>query len=309
MVKQAFKDYYEGAQMGEEAEPGKLYEVQADLDASGVYTWEEVEAFCRVFFVAKRRPSPSDHAAMEAALDPAAERFGRLKEENDEEAEDFRAKLAGFRNLYAYLSQIIPFQDTELEKLYTYLRFLSAKLPKRGLGPAYSFDDEVRLEYYRLQKISEGAIDLAEGQAYELKGPTEVGTGQVREDAIELSRLIDILNARFGTDFTEADQLFFDQIRAAATESSDLAQAAQTNPLDKFQVFFQNVLQSLAIDRMEQNEELTAKLLNEEQFQAVVSRWLGREVYEQLRGETVQAGAGRLDEQGRRTTGSVAPNP
>ncbi len=279
----AFKDYYEGAQVGEEVEPAKLYQMQAELDASALYTQEEADAFCNVFFLAKRRPSAQDHARMEAALEPATDRFRRLQDEAVEKAEDLRAKIATFRHLYMYLSQIIPFQDSDLEKFYTFLRFLSAKLPRRGAGPSYSFDDEVRLEYYRLQKISEGSISLSQGQAGFLKGPTDVASGVLRESPIELSRLIDLLNDRFGTDFTDADQLYFDQIREAAVLSSDLQQAAQANPLDKFQLLFRGVLQSLVIDRMEQNEELTAKVLNDETFQKLVSGWLGTEVYRRLR--------------------------
>lgn len=279
---QAFKDYYEGAEMGEEVEPAKLYQIQGELDASALYTRDEVEAFCRIFFQARRRPTGQDHARMESALEPARDRFLGLQEENEDEAEDLRARISSFRSLYAYLSQIIPFQDTDLEKLYTFLRFLSAKLPRRG-GPSYSFDDEVRLEYYRLQKIAEGSINLKEGESGLLKGPTDVASGTLHETPIELSRLIDILNERFGADFTEADQLYFDQIREAAAQSPDLKQAAQANPLDKFQLLFKGVLQSLVIDRMEQNEELTAKVLNDESFRKLVSYWLGSELYTRLR--------------------------
>ena len=288
---QAFQDYYEGAEPGEDPKPAKLYEVEAELNESGLYTGEEVEAFCKVFFLAKRRSSPHDHERMEAALEPATERFKEMKKEDDEAAETLRGKIQGFRNLYGYLAQIMPFQDSDLEKLYTYLRFLSAKLPKRGTGPEYEFDDEVRLEYYRLQKISEGSIDLKQGDGQALKGPLDVGTHVVREKPIELSRLIDILNERFGTEFTDADQLYFDQIRQAAAESEELRQAAEANPLDKFQILFRNILQSLVIDRMEQNEELTAKVLNDDTFQNLVSRWLGQEVYQSLR-EREPAGIG-----------------
>jgi type I restriction enzyme, R subunit len=307
---QAFKDYYEGAEVGEEVDPAKLYQMQSELDASTLYTKEEVESFCRVFFLAKRRPSAQDHARMESALEPATERFRKLQADNDDEAEDLRAKIATFRNLYTYLSQIIPFQDTDLEKLYTFLRFLSAKLPKRGAGPSYTFDDEVRLEYYRLRKISEGSISLTQGEAGPLKGPTNVASGMVRETAIELSRLIDILNERFGTDFTDADQLYFDQIREAAVQSSDLQQAAQANPLEKFQLLFRNVLQSLVIDRMEQNEELTAKVLNDETFQKLVSGWLGAEVYRRLRESPAKVSAAEYGQSVReRQTRHPSENP
>src|SRR5690606_5493976 len=117
---------------------------------------------------------------MNATLDSAVERFRHLVEISLEDAEIWRSILTSFRNLYTFLSQIIPYQDSELEKLYTFLRHLSAKLPRRSGGPQYNFDDEIYLEYYRLQKISEGSIDLRDGESRKLDGPREVGTGDPR---------------------------------------------------------------------------------------------------------------------------------
>lgn len=77
------------------------------------------------------------------------------------------------------------------------------------------YDSLLDLGYYRLQKISEGSISLGEGTAKPLDGPRKVGTGMVREEAVPLSSLIDIINERFGAELTEADQLFFDQLAEA----------------------------------------------------------------------------------------------
>ena len=108
---------------------------------------------------------------MNAALDPAVARFAQLQNTEEDEAELWRGKVQAFRNLYGFLSQVIPYQDTDLEKLFTFLRHLATKLPQRKSGPAYQFDDEVELDYYRLQKISEGSISLNEGYAKPLDGP------------------------------------------------------------------------------------------------------------------------------------------
>lgn len=285
-IQEAFKQYYEGAEMGEEVPPSRLYEIKAELDASGIYLAEEVQRFCETYFKPKLRQSPSDHQAMNAALDPAVDRFRSLLEEDEDEAELWRGKLIAFKNLYAFLSQVIPYQDTDLEKTYTFLRHLSNKLPKRRGGNRYHFDDEVRLEYYRLQKIAEGSISLKEGAAVPLDGPKEVGSGLVREEVVALSRLVDLINERFGTDFTEADQLFFDQLVEAAVLDENLQQAARVNPEDKFSLVFNNLLETLFIERMDQNEEIFARYMNDGQFQKVVVSWLASEVYRKLRGET-----------------------
>src|SRR5712692_9084884 len=180
-IREAFKTYYEGAEMGEEVDPSRMYQLKGELDASGVYLAEEVERFCAVYFKPKQRQSPLDHQAMNASLDPAVSRFTVLQRDHEEEAELWRGKLVAFRNLYGFLSQVIPYQDSDLERVYVFLRHLSSKLPRRSAGTVYQFDDEVRLEYYRLQKISEGSISLRDGNARPLDGPTEVGTGLVRE--------------------------------------------------------------------------------------------------------------------------------
>jgi len=282
-IREAFQVYYEGAEMGQEVDPARMYQVKAELDASGIYLTEEVQRFCEIYFKPKERQSPADHQAMNAALDPAVSRFAALQYEDEDAAELWRGKVQAFRNLYGFLSQIIPYQDSELEKLYVFFRHLAHKLPRRRSGPAYNFDDEVRLEYYRLQKISEGSIGLDEGHGRPLDGPTEVGSGMAREEALALSQLIDIVNERFGTDFNQADQLFFDQIVEVAITDEALRQAAAVNPGDKFELVFKNLLEALFVERMDQNEEIFARFMNDKAFQKVVTGWLASEAYQRLR--------------------------
>jgi type I restriction enzyme R subunit len=284
-IREAFKTYYEGAEMGEEVDPAHMYQLKGELDASGVYLTEEVIRFCDVYFKPKQHQSAMDHQAMNAALDPAVSRFTVRQRDDESEAELWRGKVQSFRNLYGFLSQVIPYQDSDLERLYVFLRHLAAKLPRRKSGPTYQFDDEVRLEYYRLQKISEGSISLSDGYARALDGPTEVGTGAVREGAIALSQLIDDLNQRFGTDFNQADQLFFDQLTETAVGDERLQQAAKVNPEDKFSLVFTNLLEALMLERMDQNEAIVARYMGDPQFQRQVAARLARDAYHRLGGQ------------------------
>ncbi|NTU54526.1 MAG: type I restriction endonuclease subunit R [Chlorobiaceae bacterium] len=283
-IREAFRQYYEGSVMGEEVDPDRLYEVKAELDASGIYLQAEVEAFAAIFFAPKRRQTPSDHKRMNALLDQAVERFSRLQKSEEEVADLWKGTALAFRNLYSFLSQVIPYQDSDLEKLFTWLRFLALKLPKRQNGAAYQFDEEVGLDYYRLQKISEGSIDLKEGEPKPLDGPREVGSGMIREENVPLSKLIDQLNNQFGSELTEADQLFFDQIAQAASENDALRKAAEVNSLDKFQLVFRQVLESLFIERMELNEELFTSYMSKPELQEVIATWLARQIYDRLGG-------------------------
>jgi type I restriction enzyme R subunit len=289
-IREAFKTYYEGAEIGAEVDPSRLYQIKGELDATGIYLSEEVARFCEVYFKPKQKQSTLDHQAMNAALDPAVSRFTVRQRDDESEAEEWREKMQAFRNLYVFLSQIIPYQDSDLERLYIYLRHLGAKLPRRNTGTTYQFDDEVRLEYYRLQKISEGSISLQEGTAQRLDGPTEVGSGIARPQSMALSQLINVVNERFGTDFNQADQLFFDQLVEAAMTDEGLRQAAAVNPSDKFELVFKHLLESLFVERMDQNEEIFVRFMNDPPFQRVVTAWMAAEAYRRLRGELPDEG-------------------
>ena len=219
---------------------------------------------------------------MNGILDQAVERF---KERSDEEQDEIKGLMVNFRNLYGFLSQVIPYQDSDLEQLYTYLRFLLTKLPRRNTGPGFHLDDEVELQYYRLQKISEGQIQLNTGNAKPLKGPGDVGTGAPDDQEIRLSELINILNDRFGTDFTQADQLFFDQIQEEAIESEALQKAAAANSKSDFRFVFEKAFEGLVIDRMEGNEEIFGKLMADGEFRKIAMEHMLHKVYGALKGE------------------------
>jgi type I restriction enzyme R subunit len=142
-------------------------------------------------------------------------------------------------------------------------------------------DDEVQLRFYRLQKISEGSIDLSAGEAYDLRGPTEVGTGRADED-VQLSTLVEQLNERFGTEFTLADQLFFEQVRETAVADEQLRQAATVNSLENFAPVFNKQLETLFIERMDGNEEIFKRLMNDDDFRQTAAQHLLQAVYEQI---------------------------
>ncbi len=62
------------------------------------------------------------------------------------------------------------------------------------------------LKYFRIQQMTQGSIDLSEGEADPLKGPTDVGSGGRKDEEVGLTDLVERLNERFGTSFTRADQ-------------------------------------------------------------------------------------------------------
>jgi len=95
----------------------------------------------------------------------------------------------------------MPFKEAEFEKFYAYAKLIQTKLPKRNLSEQLHLDDEIAMEYYRLQKIKEGSIDLIKGEDGEINGLSEAGIKRAKEEKAFLSEIIEILNERFGTEF------------------------------------------------------------------------------------------------------------
>ena len=279
-IYRAFKPYYETTPIGENADPHRLSELQHRLLEWAIFTPADVADFAQVWYRAKRHHSVSDHGVMNAILDVVVQRFQDHKEE---EREEFRGQLKAYRNLYAFLSQIIPYQDSDLEQLYAFVRNLLSKLPPPGDGQAFVLDDEVALRFFRLQQMTEGSIDLSEGEASPLKGPTDVGTAQVKDEEIALSSLVDRLNERFGTNFTEADQLFFEQIRVSAENNENIAEAARANNLSDFASYLDRMLDELFIARMEGNEEIFSKVMTDTAFRSAAHEHLATEIFLRVR--------------------------
>ena len=278
-IYQAFKPYYETTPVGENADPHRLSELQHRLLEWAIFTPADVTAFADVWYRGKRDHSASDHRAMNAVLDAVVERF---RHRGEEEREEFRGQLTAYRNLYAFLSQIIPYQDTDLERLYAFVRNLLAKLPPPGDGKTFVLDDEVGLRFYRLQQVRERSIGLGEGEPEPLKGPTDVGTARAKDEDVTLSSLIDRLNERFGTDFTEADQLFFDQIRASAERDENIAEAARANSFADFAAYLDLVLDELFIARMDGNEGIFSRVMTDTEFRSVAHQHLAREIFRRV---------------------------
>ena len=279
-IHKAFKPYYETTPVGENADPQRLSQLQHHLLEWAIFAPADVTAFAEVWYRGKRDHSAGDHRVMNAVLDAVVQRF---QDREEEEREQFRGQLNAYRNLYAFLSQIIPYQDSDLERLYAFVRNLLAKLPPPGDGQAFVLDDEVALRFFRLQQMTEGSIGLSEGDADPLKGPTDVGTARAKDEDVSLSSLIDRLNERFGTDFTEADQLFFDQIRASAENDENIAEAARANNFANFSSYLDRMLDELFIARMVGNEEIFSRVMTDTEFRSAAHGHLAREIFRRVR--------------------------
>ena len=280
----AFKPYYQRTELGEIPDDEKLADLSNTLDEWKIYTQNDIDEFAGVWFSGRATPTHNEHKKLNAIVDKAIEKYLHLSDDpgHDEEQQKlFKSKLQSYLNLYLFVSQILPYADSIHEKRYVYLKALMMKLPRGRQSEKLDLSKMAILQYYRLQQIGEGSIKLNEGEAEPQKGSTDVGTGQVSLTE-ELDKLIKELNEAFTTEFTLADQLFFESVEKFARENPDIVDAANNNPLSSFMDYFNTRIDDLLVGLFDQFGESVSKVLNNPQIKNKVCRRLAKQIYENI---------------------------
>ncbi len=283
-IYRAFKPYYDTTSLQGTSDSSKLETLKHELDQEQVYHWSEVEAFAQIFYKPAEHQRAADHANLQRHLQPAVDRFKAIADE--EKRREFREKLNSYVKLYSFLSQIIPYADADLEILYSFGRLLLPHLPVDREVAIVKVGDEVELQYYRMERIFSGTIKIAEGEAQYVKSPTDVGTGKAEDEQAPLSEIIEVLNERFGTQFTEEDRLFFQQIKEKACKNEQVIQTALANPLDKFELGIRKLIEDFMIERMAENDKIVTRYMSDQEFQGSALTILAKVIFQAIRGSS-----------------------
>ena len=198
-IEKAFKPYFESTILGEATDPNKLFDLQDALDNFQVYTKEQVHEFSEKILA----NVPIDQ--LHALLDSSSAIFRTQLEE--EQQSDFRAKVKTYVRLYIFLSQIVPFENPYLERLYIFLNHLQNKLGgDTPIDLAQGILDNIDMDSYRLQLESTTNIAMEQGE--DLKPiPTDMRGSSNNPDVDRLSNILKTFNDRYGTQFEDADKV------------------------------------------------------------------------------------------------------
>jgi type I restriction enzyme R subunit len=275
----SFKPYYRAAQLEDVTDPNIVHELQTKLDKAGVYTRSEVEQLAQAFFDPKRK-----QATLHTYLKPAADRFHALEEDEEEKAEQFRKDLGTFLRMYDFLSQIVPYNDADLERLYTFGKNLMPRIAARGEGSSVlELDSDVRLTHYRLQKLGEQQLDLASGDVVKLKPASEAGSGQaLTEEQVRLAEIVGKMNDLLSGQITEADF-----IGAVTTWQGHLATnerleaQARNNSEEQFAMGdFKEAFAEVVIEAQEAHNQIAEQLLKDERIFGVIQMMVAKMVWQ-----------------------------
>lgn len=295
-ILESFLPYYNKAELADVSDPQIIYDLQQTLDDEHIYHWDEVESFATAFFDPKASASKLSYYCL-----PAKERFSkryafsiearntakdavqRAKSSGDKaglqkaehalkeagEAVDkldlFKKNLQSFVRLYEFLSQIVDYEDCELEQLNVYAKHLHPLLQIDRLDDEDVDVSELELTHYRLTKRAEHVLKLSDATGeYALMPGSDVGTGKPHDpEKLRLSEIIDALNEVFGAEISDDDQLHFangvaDRIRR---DDAMMAQVSSHSPEQVMHGTFPKRIEDLVLDAMTDHEKMATEIL------------------------------------------------
>lgn len=279
-IRVSFQPYYEQTTVSETADPHLLEQLRHALDDAQIWHMEEVEAFAKVFYRPRQKLTDRESEELYRHLGPAKDRWIAVKDEDAREK--WRGTLDAFVRLYSFMCQVLPWTDRDLEIRATFGRYLLKRLPV-GVREVLKLDGEVDLHSYRLARIAEADIELTKSLGGSVKGVTAAGTRKAKDEKVPLHEIIALLNERFGTDFTTADQLLFDAVVEDGKSDDKIKAQALANPFESFALATRDKIEGLMIDRMDRNQEIVTKFLDEPDFKKLVSQLVAKRIYDELR--------------------------
>lgn len=270
-IKKAFQSYYECTVLNSETNPNTVYDIKYQLDEMGVYTQMDVEKFGENYYSGQE----IDAAKFSNFIKPTVDRFSEQTKENQA---TFKSGLQSFLRVYSFITNAERMFDIELQKFYVFAKFLSMKLPRDK--EVVHVDDKLVLEYYKLEQKFLGKIELeeTEGGANPIEGG--VYSKEVKKD--KLSTIIDAVNTKFGTNFTEQDKIL-SQLVNDMIDNNELSNFGKNNNLETFKYMYQEKFEDMILDRSEQNQVFFKMLANNDEFRNDIMNNLLPLVFERIK--------------------------
>ena len=283
----AFRTYYRTAELSGVSDPNLIHDLQTKLDATGIYLPEEVTGFVAAYF------QQGTQKALQARIAPAVERFrvrfAAATQAGDKAAlealELFRQDLGAFVRAYDFLSQLLDYGDTDLEKRGIFFKHLSPLIAEDARHDAIDLS-AVLMTHYHLRDLGQRPLVLGvqEGAEYRLDPLTAVGS-RLPQDPHQalLSAIIRQMNELFaGEGLTDADRLHFvTHLADKMLESPTLAQQAAANQKAQFgdSPDFRAAFDDAVLAAYENHKAMSEQVMSQGQVREVMAGLLLELVY------------------------------
>lgn len=272
-IKESFQPFYEATVLEEETDPNLIYSMKRNLDEFHIYQSTEVENFAKKFY---QKTTPTLDV-LSGVLKPATDRYNVLDEKQRNE---FKSLLYSFVRTYSFIIQVCRIFDKDMQKFFVFAKYLTKVLPKDDTENV-NLNDEILLEYYRLDKTAAGNINLDKKGEVDVPPLSGAGVAGTKEKE-SLSEIIEKFNKKFGTAFTEMDRVLA-QIKNDIMKDSQIVNTAKTGNRTAYNSLSEKEFDNVAMNRYEENDSFFKTLFSDaEKFKYVKKRLLD-EIYNEIR--------------------------
>ena len=281
-IRKAFQQFYQETSLDEEINFDLIYTTQKILRNFKVYTDADIEAVSQIYFDPDVRKANATQGKISNILKPVADKYNQL---NQEQRYQFRREVRAFVKWYNYISQITRMFDKELHKEYILCSYLAKLLPS-DKTQTFDLDNHVKLEYYRLEKTYEEAIELeATSGSWKPTQPKRAG-GQ-KDRLGPLDEIIARINEEFFGDFSDADRVMVDTLYTKMRQDAKVKKAAKSNDRQVYErSIFPGIFDTTAQQAYMENTEAYEQLFLDAEKYRIIQQALAERLYCELHGDS-----------------------
>ena len=215
---------------------------------------------------------------MTSVLKPVADRYN-LK--NSEERYQFRRLVRNFIKWYGYITQVVKMFDKDMHKEYLFLRYLLHLLPAEPADPC-DLEGKLKLEYYKLQKTFEGAIELEDLDGMYIPSKQKGGEGKQKKSPLD--EILDKINEKYKGEFTDADRVIIGALHDKLIKNPKLLNSAgTTDPVIFTESIFPQIFSATAMENYTESQESYESLFQDKnKYNAIMSALAGV-IYREMR--------------------------
>ena len=253
IIKRSFEPYYKGTVLSEETDYHKLYELMGNIFAFCIFDEEDVDEFADSYY------NNVSQQKLHNLLDKPVKEYNKL---GTEDKMQFKKKIGRYQNVYSFLSQLLPFCDVDLEKLYIYNKFLTKKLPSGNKPLPYSILADVDIESYKIDTSSD-ILEIPVAGGTEVKPMGGKDSKYKPEEQARLSEIIKILNEIAGdVEFGPDDDVPAMHIIELLLQNEELMSYIANNPQSTVKDIFDDPFERALAAMLNINIEFYNKIQN-----------------------------------------------
>lgn len=280
-IQAAFAPYYQETFLSETISPSAVRDLSKDIYAYTVLDYDDIESFNQFLYQEKR--TNRDKQKMWSLLDKAAREMYRHE---DIRQQEMLSTMKKFLKSYLFIIQSTFYENVELHKLYNFLSYLVKEVHPGASGNNFDIADKITVSNFR-QRQKEVH------QQSEIEAKPEISIKKLQPVSLEeeqkktLSAIIEEMNSFYNKDYevdstTKAAMQLRDLLLHNPDVRQKLSKSAKSNGLNEFKYTYDDCMQEVLVEAIDQNTDFFTLLLNTPELRTKMSEVFLKEVYDTL---------------------------